>query len=72
MYVLLEYFSCELLEGPSQDLLGYYTVQFFVDRIHVIGSDMKWAWLLTEIYRYKLDQEEVGGATYVTIETSNR
>ena len=72
MYVILECFSCELLEGPSQNLLGHYTLQIFVDQIRVISNNAKWVWLLTELYSYKLDQEEVGGATYVTIQISNR
>ena len=68
----LEYFSCELLEGPSQDFLGQYTLEIFLDQIHINGNTVKWVWPLTELYSYKLDQDDVGGAAYVTIETSNR
>ena len=73
-FYVLECFTCELLEGPSQDLLGHYTLQIFVNRIHVVSNNnpAKWVWLLTNLYSYKLDQEEVGGATYVTIQISNR
>ena len=69
---MLECFSCKLVEGPSQDLLGLYTIQIFADQIRIIGNSVKLAWLLTELYSYKLDQEDMGGAMYVTIETSNR
>lgn len=73
IFCILECFSCELLKGPSQDLLGHYTLQIFVDKIHVISSNnVKWVWLLTEIYSYMLDQEELGRATFVTIQVAKR
>ena len=72
-FCILEFFSCELLKGPSEDLLGHYTLQLFVDQIHVINSNnVKRVWLLAEIYSYMLDQEESGGATYVTIQVAKR
>ena len=61
------------MEGPSDDLLGHqYTLKVFVDQVHVVSNhtSKKWVWLLTELYSYTLDQEEVGGPAYVTIQVA--
>jgi len=73
MNVTLECFTCKLLEGPSDDLIGHhYTLKIFVDQVHVMSNHThnKWVWLLTELYSYTLDQEEVDGMAYVTIQVA--